>query len=336
MANMSRLLEESKEIGGIVSVSRRSGSRFKNPAQIIFDEKNLDFFRKACGLSKHTVEGMSDYEKFSMLMENLHLIVGSGLYEYAERLLRGCHKREPRELWSELSDKIDSGMLEGDKKNKCPCHFPEPSVEESFEEHLSGLYKINSKEIFVDISSLKFKKSDLYHTEKAYSDLLADREYDRDIILCGRLYSFCEHFKNSNICLLLYVGDNIRNAELLVDYFLQRGVMPRARLICFSEVVRQAAEFICGVSETRGREVEILCGLGYRACDTSLSLSEEIKKLVAVYPVGKLKLYGSKNENLVYSVFDEIMRHGLCRALSDVCENYEDAVAAVSAVLRSE
>ncbi|MBE6596288.1 MAG: hypothetical protein E7641_01335 [Ruminococcaceae bacterium] len=333
MVNERGLFERSLGLGNIVSIAEERDRPVTNPAQLIFHKDNKDFFQKIFGISESETKKMSDFERFSTLLGGLHLAVGSGLYEYICEMLGERRQDDPISLWRELTEEISSGDLSESGRKSDANIFPEPISTESFKEYLSRIFSMSGKNILVDISSLEFKRSDPYHTEKAYLDFLSGREYDKDLLLCGVLYKFCEHFKDSNICLTLYVEDNMENVELLVNYLLGRGVMPIAYIVCSSDCVGCAAEHICGVRENGDGETEILCGIGYRPCDTSISLAEAIKKLATVYPVGKLKLYGSRSNDLLFEVVDKIMKRGLCRAVSELSFCDAEAEAAVSTVL---
>ena len=174
---------------------------------------------------------------------------------------------------------------------------------------------------YFDMSDLEFVKTDVFHCEEAYKRYAACRDYDKeqiDMLTSGVLYSTCEKLKKDNRALWLYVGNNIIFAEKMLNYFSERGVLPRVYAILSESSAKLGASNICRISG-------VSPAIAYEMGDTSDRIANKIIELASVYPISLVRYGGIFGDVALPEAAHEIVKKGICKALSQICDDAESA-----------
>lgn len=333
MSENNDIFAKIKKIGGITDISENVEGPITNPTQLLIGEKARRMLFLCLGKTRVKISEMSDYEIFEAFLNNIVLLSGSGVREFFCLGMKEffdidvlSEKKSAKELWSETCRIIEEQSV----KSVC-CEkkqiFGALRAEKDLYSFIEGESKSFSKSCFMDISDFSFIKSDKYHTENAYTAYCQNRKYDRDLLLSGVDFLLLEKIKDSNICLDIYIGDNVVSAEKMLEYLLSRGVLPNCRLIANAKHIYETALVADRISSRCDFEKQINCGLAFDADFSSAIVASEIKKLASVYPLGKLKLFTSRKKSPNHLVAELILKQGLSIALNDFCENVEEAIS---------
>ncbi len=300
-----------------------------NPTQLLMDAEKRRFLTLCAEKRNYT----SDYEIFEAFVENLWKMRGSGAYQlFGEEIAlffgykEDVASADPKELWTRfcetLSEKVfDINMLEKisaqkTHQHKLPILCKCGGYEELIVKNLGAIKDFEEDFIAVDISKYNFVKTDRYHAEKAYTGYISGDEKNIDTVISGLLYPICESARNGGKKLYVYIGDNIASAKLMIEYFSSRDVLPETRIFTSGEALERVAAELCGVY---GKEMtRVLCGLVYREGDTVEKISDTIKRVAAVYPIGELFLGGSVGKSPAFAAKLKMLEKAMNIALKEI------------------
>ena len=188
---------------------------------------------------------------------------------------------------------------------------------------LAGNPNSGKTTLFCDVSQVAFVRSDVYHCEEAYKAVATQRGYTKhleDTLVCGVIYSLCETAKREGKELILNVGRNLDSASGLLNYLIQRGVLPRTRILVSQPYLKTAARELCGVF---GKSV-VSFGIAYESGDTEYDIANKFREAASVYPLSKIDYLGVLPRIALPEAAHLIVKRGLSRYLSEICE-CEDA-----------
>jgi hypothetical protein len=216
---------------------------------------------------------------------------------------------------------FDINMLEKISVQKTLSHMlpmlcDNLSYEELISHNLGAIDELECDFVVVDLSSYNFIKTDRYHAEKAYSSYIGGDKKALDAVFSGLLYPMCEMIKKQGKKLYLYVGDKLESAKLMTEYFSSRGILSETRIFTSGDTLERVASELCGVWGDDNTRVR--CGLVYEQGDTIEKISDNIKRVAAVYPVGELFLGGSVGKSPLFAAKLRILEKALNTAIMDI------------------
>lgn len=300
-----------------------------NPTQLLIDGEMRRFLALCTDIDDNT----SDYELFAAFLENLWKMRGSGVYQlfcesldlffgYTEDILSA----DPKELWIRFCERLsenvfDLNMLEKISRQKTLSHklpivCDGVSYEELIRKNLEVINAIEGDFVVVALSGYNFVKTDRYHAEKAYSSYIGGDKKALDAVFSGLLYPMCERIKKQGKKLYVYVRDNFDSAKLMTEYFSSRGILPETRIFTSGDTLERVASELCGVWGDDNTRVR--CGLVYEQGDTIEKISDNIKRVAAVYPIGELFLGGSVGKSPLFAAKLRILEKALNTAIMDI------------------
>ena len=300
-----------------------------NPTQLLIDADMRRFLALCTDIDDNT----SDYELFAAFLENLWKMRGSGVYQiFRESLELFFYYKDdilsvdPKELWTsfcEIMSKsvFDINMLEKISVQKTLSHMlpmfcDNLSYEELISHNLGAIDELECDFVVVDLSSYNFIKTDRYHAEKAYISYIGGDKKSVDDVFSGLLYPMCEMIKKQGKKLYVYIGDNFTSAKLMIEYFSSRSILPETRIFTSGETLERVASELCGVWGKDNTRVR--CGLVYRQGDTVEKISENIKRVAAVYPIGELFLGGSIGDSPAFAAKLRMLEVALNIAVKEI------------------
>lgn len=317
------------------------GTQITNPAQLLIDKRNSRYLMLASGITPSEYEKMSHYERFECFMANLDNMLGSGVREEFLTGLELYFSKSESELsigakalWCELCDKIEREMCDGKSPLSIPraecCETPTLPVlsmgvpyAAMIAENLDILSKCGEcGYAALDLSGVSFQRTDRYHAQTAYEDILRGRDKRMDEVISGILYPIFEAASKKGITLYIYVGDEILSAKAMIEYFAGRGILPDIRIFANREGELVVAKELCGVYESGEREARVLLGMLYLEGDTVNSICERVLALSGIYPIGSLIVGGSITKGRA-EIRHEILKKGICKALSYLSSDIE-------------
>lgn len=283
-----------------------------NPTQLLIDGEMRRFLALCTDRDVYT----SDYELFAAFVQNLWKMRGSGVYQlFCESLDLFFGYREdvlsadPKALWTsfcELMGKtvfdIDTLKKISDQKtlsHKLPIVLKAEGYDELISQNLDAINEFDGDFVVIGLSGYNFVRTDRYHAEKAYISYIGGDKKSVDDVFSGLLYPMCEMIKKQGKKLYVYIGDNFASAKLMIEYFSSRSILPETRIFTSGETLERVAFELCGVWGKDNTRVR--CGLVYRQGDTVEKISENIKRVAAVYPIGELFLGGSIGDSPVFA-----------------------------------
>lgn len=345
MTDQGLLYERIKdiEISAPFGAKSMAGVRVTNPTELLFDEEKN---RMARYFLKGSVpyELLSDYERFSLLVSNISAMSGSGVREvFSEELalLFGYNKRLTsecvEELWKLSCESIEKADYSSDELLK-KCGIIQRKINEIYELKLCRRYsrcyldyideiayemsKNTMSIVCCDVSEIKFVRTDIYHCEEAYKHFASCRDFtenDENTLLCGILYSVCEQLKKEQRALWLFVSDNLSSASQLLNYLSERRVLPKVYTILSASAAKNGAARLC-------RSAEIVPSFMYESGDTEKGIADKLISMASVYPISLIRYAGIHESVAISLAADNIVKRGICKALSEICDNIDEAV----------
>ena len=300
-----------------------------NPTQLLLDSEKRRFLALCTDIS----DCASDYELFEAFVENLWKMRGSGVYQlFCQELELFFDYREdvlsadPKELWRRFCEVLcksvfDINMLkkisaQKTLSHKLPIVYGGVSYEELISKNLDAINEFDGDFVVIGLSGYNFVRTDRYHAQKAYISYIGGDKKSVDAVLSGLLYPMCERIKKQGKKLYVYIGDNFASAKLMIEYFSSRGILPETRIFTSCENLERVAAELCGVYGKDNTRVR--CGLVYRQGDTVEKISENIKRVAAVYPIGELFLGGSIGESPAFAAKLRMLEMALNIAVNEI------------------
>lgn len=317
----------------LLGAPRKWTSQVTNATELLFDAEKERMTRSFLNGDIKRYEAMSDYERFSLFVENLHNMSGSGVKELFEteiEMLFSDTAKDAQSLWNAAADGLslcgydarrfisERGVIQLDVhgiyeiilKRRYAKSYLDYIDEIGFE-----LAAAPFDTAYYDMSTLDFVKTDVFHCEEAYKRYAACRDYDKtqiDTLSCGMLYSVCEKLKKEQRALWLFVGHNIECAEKLISYFSGRGVLPRVYVVLSESSAKNGTARIC-------RFDNVSPAIAYEMGDTAERIKNKLLELASVYPVSLVRYGGIFGNVAIPEAAHEIVKKGICMALDKIC-----------------
>lgn len=341
MANID-IYEKVRDVHAVdlLGAPRKWEGKVTNAAELLFDDQKLFIAKTFAESYGKCVERMSDFERLSLFVSNLPDMAGSGareLFETELSMLFGDIETDAELIWNRAANKLEACGYDARK------FIAESGVAQL---DVDGIYEIALKRryarsyldyideigfelasapfdtAYFDMSDLVFVKTDVYHCEEAYKRFAACRDYDKDqidMLTSGMLYSTCEKLKKENRALWLYVGDNIIHAERMLRYFSDRGVLPRVYVVLSESSAKLGASKICRIGA-------VSPAIAYEMGDTADRIANKVLELASVYPISLVRYGGIFGNVALPEAAHEIVKRGICSALSRICDSSESAI----------
>ncbi len=326
-------------------------SAYSIPTELLIEKSEEHFLRLLCCKGELQYDKMSDFERFRLFLSNLYMMSGSAQKERFLEKVRGifgeecisllhdecaCWKYMTEELLKNPCNAVSVNTLFGVETVKSlslPMLFRVENYPMLVAKNLEFIRQNKDKAIVVDFSEYSFCRSDSFHCEEAYGELLFGKTENIDILICGLLYSIFEEAKKCNICLALKIGNNVYEAQKLLFYLRDRGVLSNAIIFADEKYAKSVACELCGEYMSGQESVYLFCGLDYQFGDTEHSISERIKRIASIYPIGLLRFGGSTFETQIYGACHNIVKKGMSDALSEICPDEKVAVKLAEHIL---
>ena len=313
------------------------GRAFTNPWELLRDAEKERFIKILSDNADIPYEKMSDFERFSATLSGISRAWGSGARELLDAelsMLFGYElcKDTPNaaELWRDFTQKMSKNDYNSNIELTCDTHLPIVTLESHYaawvKRNLDAIERNEKLAATLDISNLSFVLTDRYHAEEAYKEFCQGSKEALDIALSGLLFSIFETARKRNICLFLNIGNNVRSAKKMIDYFTERGVMTDLVLFASADTVSVVAAELCGVRESGKRQCRIECGLLYEHGDTAEYIANKVCDIARVYPMERIVIGGSVTDSRAFAARHRILRRAVCMAAERICPDRDTAL----------
>ena len=333
----------------LLGAPRKWTGKVTNATELMFDSQKLWMTYSFADDAGKNLDKMSDYERFLLFVSNLKNMAGSGVRELFETelsMLLGDIKIDAEIIWNKVADSLeksgydaaklisDSGVVQLDIDGIYEIALRRrysKSYLDYIDEIAFELASAPYDTAYFDMSDLNFVRTDVFHCEEAYKHFAACRDYNKeyiDMLSSGILYSACENLKKENRALWLYVGDNIIDAERMLRYFSDRGVLPRVYVVLSESSAKLGASKICRVEG-------VSPAIAYEMGDTADRIANKVFELASVYPISLVRYGGIFGNVALPEAAHEIVKKGICIALSKICDDVEVACDIFCAIYKN-
>ena len=317
-----------------------------NPAQILLSRECGRILSLCLDNDEAEKYGkMSDYERLELFISRLPDMCGSAAYELFFAGLEAVFGYSASEegidakhLWKKLSEDIsfENYNIYGTSDNV--RIYPTLDISAEYDtlvlKNTEAIQQDDSEYIAVDMSKYHFEVTDSYHARQAWRAYALDKDTKSiSTAVSGLMYHICESAKKSNKCLYIYIGKDNAQAEKMLDYFADRGILPNVRIFADTDAILETCKRLCGRYQSGDCGVLVRCGFVCKEEDTLKSIAEAILSAARIYPIAKLSVVGYYNPSFTAVAGHSIIKKGISKALEKICLSAEDAAAIANKML---